>query len=543
LAGILAAIIPAAILASTLIPWLFDRTYSLQTQPAGLVGLATGLLMMLPYALLRTGRFSAAAMMTILLSEGCIWGAAYVSVGTTSGISALWFLGLIILLGGFFLSTPQTIVVAGASVSGFVLFPLAVPSVPANQLSSPCIFLLLVTALVVVASQIREKDLQRIESSERRLRTVVSNAPIILTVWDRDGVVTFTDGSALARMGLSPGVNVGRRVEDIYPDRPNVAAIVRRALAGETITSIGEARGVTLESHFSPITLEDGRIDGAMSVSIDVTERERQAREIEESRKQIQRAEQLSALGTLVAGVAHEVNNPLTFMKGNAELIQAALDSLASDPTLPPESREALRLSHENAALVRKGIDRIQSITKSLKQVAKASAEVRVPEDLNALADAVLTVATPRIPPDVKVKRDYRATRRVVANGNEIQQVLLNLLLNASDAMAPLRGGVLTIRTFEKGPSVVAEVSDTGPGIPLDKQTKIFTPFHTTKPTGTGLGLSVSLRIVEDHGGRLTFESSPGRGTTFRMELPAEGTPGSVAPGDAPPAQASSVAP
>ncbi|MHB8584945.1 MAG: two-component system sensor histidine kinase NtrB [Thermoplasmatota archaeon] len=525
LAGLLATIIPAAAFGSTIVPYFFDRTFSLAAYPSAIAGLASALLLIGPYFLSRTRHYRLAAYLTILIADGGVWAATYVARNTIDGVSPLMFVPVVILLAGQFLGARPSAWVGAANLAFFVPFVWVARDVRVNSLTSPFILIGMVVALVYVASAIRERDLDRIASSERRLRSVVRSAPILLTVIDHDGTILMTDGHALERMGLQPGVNVGRNMRDVYPDRSEVQGNIRRALAGETFTSTAEARGVVLETHWTPVHSPDGVPRGAIGVSIDVTDRMRDAAELEESRKQIQRAEQLSALGTLVAGVAHEVNNPLTFMKGNTELIEASLEALAQNPSLPGSIREAVAQAQRNASQVRKGIDRIQVITKSLKQVAKPAAGIRAAEDVNGLVDTVLVVAGPRIGPSIRVVRELGARRKALVNGNEIQQVLLNLALNATEAMTPQGSGTLTIRTFDRGNDVVVEVSDTGSGIKPEDQARIFTPFHTTKSSGTGLGLSVSLRIVEDHGGSLTFESYPAKGTTFRLTIPAAGDP------------------
>ncbi|MHB8603706.1 MAG: PAS domain-containing sensor histidine kinase [Thermoplasmatota archaeon] len=262
----------------------------------------------------------------------------------------------------------------------------------------------------------------------------------------------------------------------------------------------------------------------------DVTARRRAEAELEESRRQVMVSEKLSALGTLVAGVAHEINNPLTFMRARLELTGITLaDALARDD-LAPETRATLeKLAADESELVR-AIERLAHLTHSLKRMSRASDGVQAPEDLNALVDSVLTVATPRLDKSIRVEKRLHATRRAMACEREILQVILNLVFNAGEAMAPQlaesRGtGELTVRTFDERERVVIEVSDTGPGIPEELGDRIFTPFFTTKPQGTGLGLSISYRIIENHGGRLTFTSAPGRGTTFRVELPAARLP------------------
>jgi signal transduction histidine kinase len=260
-----------------------------------------------------------------------------------------------------------------------------------------------------------------------------------------------------------------------------------------------------------------GAIVGVVGVSIDVTEQRR-------AEAALRKNERLSALGTLVAGVAHEINNPLAFMRATADLDREQLAATLARSDLSDEARDAVRQVLDNEAIVLRGIDRIAAITSSLKQVARPATGARAAEDPNALVQSVLTVAAPRVKGGARIRRELAARRRILASASEISQVLLNLVFNALDATGA-GDGEIVVRTRDADGGVVFEVEDHGVGIPPEDQAKIFVPFHTTKPNGTGLGLSVSWRIVEDHGGRLTFASRPGEGTTFRLELPAVAAP------------------
>ncbi|HWG91890.1 MAG TPA: ATP-binding protein, partial [Candidatus Thermoplasmatota archaeon] len=240
------------------------------------------------------------------------------------------------------------------------------------------------------------------------------------------------------------------------------------------------------------------------------------AADLQARERELVQAEKMSAMGTLVAGVAHEINNPLAFMKGNLQLNREVLQAELSRPDLPPHTREALEAALVGDAAVLDGVERISHITKSLKAVARATAREFAPEDVNEIVENVLTVAAPRLKDRFVVERDFQARAKARANSGELSQVLLNLVLNAADAMAPLGTGTLRVRTYDDRDHVVVEVQDTGPGIRPEDEHRIFTPFFTTKAQGTGLGLSVSYRIVEDHGGKLTFRSTLGAGTVFR---------------------------
>jgi signal transduction histidine kinase len=234
----------------------------------------------------------------------------------------------------------------------------------------------------------------------------------------------------------------------------------------------------------------------------------------------IARQEKLSALGTLVAGVAHEINNPVTYMRGALELANMDLDEVEA-------KREAAAVAHARATLQRlaEGVNRVQTITQALKAVARQGTGERASEDLGKVAQDVVQVVRIGLPRGVTLDADLPpALPRVRANAAEMHQVVLNLVKNAGEALAPT-GGHIRVRAWSDNGSVHVEVADDGPGIPEPVQRRLFEPFFTTKREGTGLGLSLSRGIVEAHGGELKLESAPGKGTRFTIRLPAASSP------------------
>ena len=246
---------------------------------------------------------------------------------------------------------------------------------------------------------------------------------------------------------------------------------------------------------------------------------ERIVEEREAARRQAQTSERLSTVGTLVAGVAHEVNNPLTYIRLNVEENVEEIREALAGPALSPQARRTLEGALKRNETIQAGVEQIARITRSLKRVARPGEGEREPLDVNAVVEDVLDVARPRLRPGARLERALEATARPVADAAEVSQVILNLVLNAADAVDG--SGVVTVRTRDAPGLLVLEVEDNGPGIPPEAQERLFTPFFTTKAEGTGLGLSIAHRIVQDHGGSLTFTTQPGHGTTFRMTLPA----------------------
>lgn len=249
---------------------------------------------------------------------------------------------------------------------------------------------------------------------------------------------------------------------------------------------------------------EEGNLSQVILVLRDITEEHR-------LRQQLLQAEKLAAVGQLVSGVAHELNNPLTSVLGYAQLLQMQQD-------LPSHIQEDLQRIAAEA-------HRASHIVHSLQTFAQAQRPERQPVRLNALVQHTLALQAPRLQADqIQVVADLAADLpEISADPYRLQQVLLHLVDNAREAMAAAHGhGTLTVRTWAEGERLFLAVADDGPGIPPEHLGRIFEPFFTTKEVGqgTGLGLAVCYGIVTEHGGHIWAESKPGHGATFFVELP-----------------------
>jgi len=229
----------------------------------------------------------------------------------------------------------------------------------------------------------------------------------------------------------------------------------------------------------------------------------------------LRRNERLASLGTLVAGIAHEINNPLTYIRGNLELVALAAQEIQDDPRAAPSKAGEI---FEEATVALRGIERLGELAQGLRKVARPPTRERKPTDVNEVVQQILPVIRAKAAASTRIELRAEASRQVMASEDELAQILLNLALNALDALA-VRGERVELRTFDEGESAVIEVSDDGPGIREADKAGIFTPFFTTKAQGTGLGLSISHSIAQDLGGTLTFTSSD-EGTTFRLTIP-----------------------
>jgi signal transduction histidine kinase len=246
-------------------------------------------------------------------------------------------------------------------------------------------------------------------------------------------------------------------------------------------------------------------------------------------------AQRMEAIGRLAAGVAHEINTPMQFVSDNLEFISDGAGELieVAQRCAAPADRDASDLDYifENLptalAQAQLGVQRVAKIIASMKELAHPGGEV-APIDLNHAITNTLTISTYQYKMVADIETNLGPLPLIEANGGELNQVLLNLIVNAADAIEDVVGdtgkrGTIAIQSCCEDDAVVIRVRDTGGGIPDTIRPKVFEPFFTTKPVGrgTGQGLAISRAMVERHGGTLTFETEAERGTTFTIRIPA----------------------
>ncbi|MEJ2745501.1 MAG: ATP-binding protein, partial [bacterium] len=273
-----------------------------------------------------------------------------------------------------------------------------------------------------------------------------------------------------------------------------------RASAGQIRWCVPGQKARDMQIYIFPLQEEKGRVVQVIEYAKDVSEKVALERKLFQSAK-------LAAIGTLAAGVAHEIRNPLGIMKTSADMIKRNF-------------REGEQ-NYELAGFLMEEVDRLDRVVTRLLDFAKPSAPNVAPCDVGDIMDRALALAGPqhRVQSLDVVKNYTKELPKVSGDREQLCQVFLNLIINAIQSMP--KGGRLTLSTgMDGGETVWAGVADTGEGIDGRIVDNIFDPFFTTKANGSGLGLAIAYRIVDGHEGRLEVKSDKGKGTTFTVVLP-----------------------
>lgn len=358
---------------------------------------------------------------------------------------------------------------------------------------------------------------RRLESEIRRsnlyIDTVVAHAPIGIVIADSQCMIVDANPTAVSLFGATgPGVLMGNPLYGLFEEDPTA---LRELMFGVLSTgkedritlSCTTAFGATVNCDTSVVPLgqsEGGCVESLLVLMIDLTS------QVELQRNLVQ-SEKLSAIGEIVAGVAHELNNPLTGILGYAQLLLTS----QADPAIKT------RLEHISAEA-----ERCRRIVQNLLSFSRHYESEKALRDINDILSEVMLLREYQIRIDgieleIVLAPDLP---QVNVDSHELQRVFLNIINNAQQALSTIedRARKLTITTFEKDHTVRVRFEDNGPGISETIRTRVFDPFFTTKGVGegTGLGLSVSYGVVRDHGGRVDLESKEGEGSAFTVILP-----------------------
>ena len=394
------------------------------------------------------------------------------------------------------------------------LMPLGEPVDTLRDIATACT-LVGGIALLLVRLRVEQRVAEQANQRLRLLATACEQAGELIIIVGRDSQIDYANDAFCRATGYTL-----EELETIEP-RALVApeSIASVAIFNQSLKAKQVARstawllrrdGSTFQTAFvaAPIVDAGGRVTHFVGVIRDITEELR-------LREHLVRGERLSALGEFVSGVAHEINNPLQSIIGSLDLV------------LDQHLDAGLRGDVERA---RFEADRAGRIVRNLLRFVRQAPNERLLLDLNEIVKATMSVRAYELEmAGVQIREEYAPMLPLVlVNREEIQQVLLNLVMNAQQAMSDSGGSrVLSVRTFMAGVDAVVEVRDTGPGIPAELAGKVFEPFFTTKSAGAGpgLGLSLSLGIANAHQGQLELVDAPS-GCCFRLTLPGSGFPG-----------------
>lgn len=363
----------------------------------------------------------------------------------------------------------------------------------------------------------RKRAEEALSFSEARMAAFLEYAPVAMLVKDRNGIFTLVNPETAKRLGRPAHDIIGKRTVDILP--VSEAEMMDRSI--DRVLTTGEMQ-IEEQYHPSlapylyslfirfPVRSETGDVIGAGVFAVDQTSQRLVEKEFEKQRDALHQSEKMAALGSLLAGVAHELNNPLSIVVGYSGMLY---DMATDEPT-----RRRTKELHSAA-------ERCARIVKTFLSMARSKPIEKRNVSIDAVLDDVLELAAYGLRANgITVERERLvALPDFFADPDQLHQVFMNVVLNAQQAMSGVEGPRrLNVKTYRGRGDIVIEILDSGHGIDDVARERAFEPFFTTKPqgVGTGIGLSVCLRIVEAHGGTIALDAAPAGGTLCRIRLP-----------------------
>ena len=361
------------------------------------------------------------------------------------------------------------------------------------------------------------------EEARTRLETVFQAVPDDVVLIDRNRKVVMTN-----REDIPTGSYCYRSIFD-RESKCEDCRLVKIMKEKTPVTLTMKHGDRYLEVHALPVYNKDHEVDGILEFYRDVT--------LEKTyEQQIQQADKLASLGQLVSGIGHEINNPNQFIRGNIKILKQALEDII--PILDDWYAENpdLKIARLKYDFFRKhvmtlvddmahGSERIKSIVEGLRGFARKDEGLLVDcVDVNTLIESTTRLVHKEVHKRAEIELNLSSDLPTfTGNSQKIEQVLVNLIVNASQAIPDDRKGLIRVGTRQDGEDVVIEIADNGKGMSEKTRKQIFDPFFTTKRArgGTGLGLAIAYRIIEEHGGNIAVASKVGEGTTFTIRIPA----------------------
>ena len=409
--------------------------------------------------------------------------------------------------------------------------------------------------LVADEVALEEKNTE-LEQSQQFIFSLLSAMSDVLIACDEAGRIEETNAALCELVGRSDSALRGTALLALLADEPS-ARRIRAAQAGASRSGstveidLRDAQGqaVPVDLNVTPRFSASGQRVGHVYVGRPLGELKRAYRQLREAHEALKRTQQqllhsekMASLGRLVAGVAHELNNPISFVLGNAhalhrycERLREYLGAVHAAVPLDEQARLRVKLRIDNLLAdlpsviegTLEGAQRTADIVQGLKRFSAMDREVREAVDLNGVIERAIHWVRKGTAPAFEVHWTPAPPCLVMGSAGQLLQVAMNLVQNAYDAAAQRREGVpaLWITMDSDGQTITLRFRDNGPGIAPEHLTRVFDPFFTTKPVGkgTGLGLSISYGIVDQHGGRLSATNVDGGGALFTLELPCHG--------------------
>jgi len=415
------------------------------------------------------------------------------------------YLGIIV-LSGLILTLDQSLFIAGLACLLFNINLASTSGIETNQVFSFILnnFSFLITAYL---SASLGKHLTEVNVELKKKETEiehVKNINSLIVDNISSGIITTKPGGEIFSINESAKNIIGqlsseKNINKIFSFDQSQPAEVGRL---ESTINVGEDKKI-LELIYSPLKNSDGEDKGNIYLIQDLTKQKKLEYAVRQQDK-------MAAVGQLAAGIAHEIRNPLASISGSVQL----LESTSSDP--------------ENSKLFKiilREIDRLNDLITEFLEFVRPDKVNEEPMDLNLLIDELVKMLkfNKTVRQDVSIDLQLNSERNIHGDSSKLKQALLNITLNAMQAMNDVDVAKLSIKTYDENDKVVLSITDTGIGIKPETLNKIFEPFHTTKPKGTGLGLAITHKILENHEAEVFVESELGKGTQFTIAFPAKG--------------------
>jgi PAS domain S-box-containing protein len=445
--------------------------------------------------------------------------AAYVRLGsdaTSSGAAN----------GGLLVPADQQLADHVADVHGHITLALVI-----DVLGAGLLVIVVITggAFLRRRRALRDADQAARTAAAEYLTALMTESSDLVVVTDDHGVITYVSPSVQHILGLSDTSLIGSPARDLWhpDDKPQTARHLAQFVARTSPGAIANVRARHKDGTYriTEITmtnlLDDPVVGGIVLNARDITERI-------ELESQLMHSQKLESVGQLASGIAHEINTPIQFIGDNVRFLGDAFAGLLN----PSDSNDAADADYLEAEVplaieqTLEGIDRVATIVRAMKAFGHPGTDEKAPTDLNEAVRNTLIVASNTVKHVADVTTDLGELPRVWCHPGDINQVLVNLVVNAAHAIADngtQARGLITVHSYVDGSDAVIQITDTGCGIEPDVATRVFEPFFTTKEVGRGTGQGLSLAyalVTKRHGGTIRFASTPGAGTTFTVRLP-----------------------